>query len=375
MLPGFATPEFTAAFAARHIQEQGVATGHYRTVRGLTVGSVGLGTYLGDADAETDDSYESAVVEFVKLGGNLIDTAINYRAQRSERSIGRALKRLEHEAVARREELVLCTKGGYFSFDGRYPKTRKDVQDWVEKTFFETGILQRDDVAQACHAMSPAYLRHQIAASLGNLGVDTIDVYYLHNPETQLANLDRAGFLKRVRAAFETLEEYAAAGAIRWYGCATWNGFRAAPTSDEYLSLEELVAAARDIAGDGHRFRFVQLPFNLAMLEAARFANQRVGDRLMPLFEAAHRLDITCIASASILQGKLAQELPEAIAEAFPGLPSDALRSIQFNRSAPNLDCTLVGMGRAPHVVENMGLAKRPPAPPETVKRLLLKLA
>jgi len=375
MLEGSATPDATAAFAARRVKDSGAASGHFRTARGLTVGTVGLGSYLGEPDDATDAAYEAAVEEFVRLGGNVIDTAINYRAQRSERSIGRALGRCVSSGLARREELVLCTKAGYLSFDGHFPSNAKELTAWIDRTFYKNGVMRPDDIVEGCHVMTPGYLRHQLSQSQRNLDCDSIDVFYLHNPETQLKEVERPAFLKRIRAAFEALEEMAAARTIGAYGLATWNGFRVAPTTEEYLSLEELVGVARSLAGDSHHFRFLQAPFNLAMLEAARFANQRVGHQLVPLFEAATRLEIACVASATILQGKLSSELPDAIAAVFPGLASDAMRAIQFNRSTPSVAATLVGMSSTAHVVENMGLVKRPPAPGETVKKLLLRLA
>lgn len=49
--------------------------------------SVGIGTYLGEPDEATDQAYTAAVTRAVELSANVIDTAINYRFQRSERSI------------------------------------------------------------------------------------------------------------------------------------------------------------------------------------------------------------------------------------------------------------------------------------------------
>jgi aryl-alcohol dehydrogenase-like predicted oxidoreductase len=377
MIPGYATPEATAAFAARFVKEEDYATGHYRTARGLTFSSIGLGTYLGDADAVADDPYRRAIVEYVRRGGNVLDTAINYRAQRSERVVGAAIRDLTASNTARRDSLVVCTKVGYFSFDNRYPRNARETRDWIEETFIAKGILKSDDVAQGCHAMTPEYLKHQVRQSLSNLGLDTIDVYYLHNPETQLRerDVDQDEFASRMRAAFETMEELVKSGLIRFYGLATWNGFRVPPTSEEYLSLEDLTNVARSVAGDGHHLRFIQAPMNLAMLEAIRFANQRVKSKLVPLFEAARQLDIAPVASASLFQGKLCEGLPPQIAELFPGFATDAQRALQFNRSAPNVLTTLVGMARPEHVTENLAVAKRPPAPVETTKKLLLKLA
>src|SRR5258708_31310385 len=80
-----------------------------------------------------------------------------------------------------------------------------------------------------CHARSPRFLDDQIERSRRNLGVDCIDVYYIHNPETQLGEVPRAEFLRRLRAAFEALENACDEGRIACYGTATWNGYRLPP--------------------------------------------------------------------------------------------------------------------------------------------------
>ena len=91
---------------------------------------------LVNADEETDRRYTEAVVRAVELGVNVIDTAANYRFQRSERSIGAALTELQARGFAR-DELVICTKGGYLPFDGAPPR---DVRQYVEDNFIKTGI-------------------------------------------------------------------------------------------------------------------------------------------------------------------------------------------------------------------------------------------
>jgi len=91
-LPPYATPEGTARYVARFAGR--VAQGHFRQAQGLWVSSIGLGTYLGDPDDATDRAYVEAVKRAVRLGCNVIDTAINYRFQRSERAIGQALREL-----------------------------------------------------------------------------------------------------------------------------------------------------------------------------------------------------------------------------------------------------------------------------------------
>ena len=147
-------------------------------------------------------------------------------------------------------------------------------------------------------------------------GVECLDVYYLHNPETQLSEVAKPEFLNRLRAAFEFLESAVEAGEIRYYGLATWNGFRQDPRGKEAMQLADIAQIAQEIAGGMHHFRFVQLPFNLGMPEALTLGNQMVRERERTLVEVAGDLDITVIASASLLQGQVARNLPKEIGRA-----------------------------------------------------------
>ena len=88
---GRATPAGTAAYAQRFASH--AAGAHFRsTAAGFSVSSIGIGTYLGEPDDATDEAYQAAVERALALGCNHIDTAINYRHQRSERAIGQALR-------------------------------------------------------------------------------------------------------------------------------------------------------------------------------------------------------------------------------------------------------------------------------------------
>jgi aryl-alcohol dehydrogenase-like predicted oxidoreductase len=361
----YATSEGTARYRERFAGE--VAEQHFRFEQNLHISSIGTGTYLGKASAEADRSYAEALVRAVELGANVIDTAANYRFQRSERSVGAALRTLTDERGFTREEIIVCTKGGYLPFDGGPPE---DVRAYVEETFVRTGVADFSDIAAGSHCMTPRYLEHQVAQSLANMGLDAIDVYYVHNPETQLSVVTRAEFDNRLRAAFEQLERERAAGRIRAYGVATWNGFRAQPSAREYHSLERMLELAREAGGDAHGFRFVQLPFNLRMPEALILDNQSLEGARLSLLEVAKALSVTVVASASILQGKVARDLPEEVREPLGSLETDAQTAIQFVRSTPGITTALVGMSRRAHVEENLKLARVAPASADDYSRL-----
>ncbi len=361
MLEGRASGAGTRRYAER-MAAQGLAErAHYRNVGGLSCSSVGLGTYLGDSDAKTDALYEEAFGEALSAGCNVVDSAINYRFQRSERSIGAALSRCAAAGVIRRDEVVVSTKGGYVPFDGSPPRTAEEFSGYLEKTFFGPGVCRPEEMAcGGQHCMSPKYLDHQLSQSLSNLRLSCVDVYFVHNPEGQIPETGREVFEQRLRAAFELLEERAADGKIAVYGTATWNGYRMDPRSKDYLPLERLLALAREVGGEGHHFRAIQLPYNLAMPEAFGLSNQGRGERWVSTLQAAADLGLAVYASASLLQSRLSVDLPPAFKDQVPG-DTDAQRAIEFVRSTPGITVALVGMKQAGHVRENLALARRVP--------------
>ncbi len=337
MLSGFATPAGTQRFASRFPDES--SAGFYRSAQELTVSTIGIGTYLGAMDDETDTAYTSAIRLALDRAVNLIDTSLNYRHQKSERCIARAFETWIQEGRGARDEIVVCTKAGYL-VPGALP---------------DAGLAP-NDVVGGMHCLAPAFLNDQLERSRRNLGLETIDVFYLHNPETQLGHVSEDVFYGRIRAAFELLEQRVSEGVIRFYGVATFPGFRVSGKGS--LSLSRLNTIAHDAGGPSHHFRFIQLPVNLAMLES--------GTVLM----LAATLGITAIASASLLQGRLSRGLPDQIAEALPETTTDAQRSIQFTRSVPGVTTALVGMSQAAHVDENLRLARVAPVPPDQFPRV-----
>ncbi len=363
---GQATSGGTAAFRGSFARNEG----HFRDIGGLWMSSIGIGTYLGEADSETDTAYRESVALAVRSGCNVIDSAINYRFQRSERSIGEALSALFDSGQVSREQIVLTTKGGFLPFDGSPPAGADDFRDYLARTYFDPGCCGQEDIVANCHCITPGYLRHELEASLANLGVEVVDVYYVHNPETQLQEVSREIFAERLTAAFSELEKVAGEGKIGCYGVATWAGFRAGEDESEYLSLEGVLACAAVAGGADHHFRMVQLPLNVGMPEAFSRPNQRVGGETVSFLAAAARLGVSVMASGSILQGRAASGLPPVLAEVFPGFDTDAQRAIQFTRSAPGVGVALVGMRQSAHVEENMAVAGTPPASSDQFKKL-----
>jgi len=353
ILAGHATTKATARFRDR-FAERYEPDFYRRSLDALSTSSIGIGTYLGESDDDDDARYFDTICRAIAEGINLVDTAINYRCQRSELTLGRALQSVVRDGIASREEVVVCSKGGYIPLDRSAPPSRAAYQSYVQAEFYDQGIMSPHDVVAGGHCMAPSYLAHQLSRSRTNLGMQAIDVYYLHNPEQQLDALDRPAFLGRIRSAFAFLEERVSRGEIGRYGCATWNGFRVPPDQAGHLSLEEFVAIAAEVGGKNHHFLVIQLPINLGMVEAVRQPTQQVGGRSVTLLEAARELGIAVVASASLLQARLASGLPQQVREAFPALSTDAQRALTFTRTMPGVTAALVGMKSVAHLQENL---------------------
>jgi aryl-alcohol dehydrogenase-like predicted oxidoreductase len=313
----------------------------------LRISSVGVGTYLGDPDDTTDTAYVNALSAAFENGCNVVDTSINYRHQRSERSVGDALKR----ADVARDEVFVATKGGYIPFDGGVPE---DPSGYIRENYVETGLVPPDETVRA-NCLAPDFLRNQVSKSLENLGIDTVDLYYVHNPETHLREASQEEFDRRLRRAFEALEDEVEAGRVDAYGVATWNGFRVPETRDEHLSMERVAEIARHAANGESALEAVQLPYNASMRDAATDETQTVyGGRATPL-EAADELDLYVFTSASLMQGELVDERVEDV----PRKGTPAQDALEYARSTDGVGTALVGCSSREHVEENLAVLRR----------------
>ena len=228
--------------------------------------------------------------------------------------------------------------------------------------FLDPGLAPASEIAQDCHCIAPSYLADQLERSRANLGLETIDLYYLHNVETQRGAVDRKTFRTRLLAAAAFLEGAAGTGAIAAWGLATWDGLRAPPEHPGHLSLSETLAVAREVGGEGHHFCAVQMPFNLGMAQGLLYRSQETADGRRPALAAAAGMGLAAFGSASLLQGRFAASLPEQVLEAFPECDSPARAALQFARSAPGLVTSLAGVSDPSHARENFGLSGVPPA-------------
>ena len=357
ILDGYAGQDGTKKYL-QHAVSQGIPGAHFRSFDGLYLSSIGMGTYLGQPTEEDDQAVEKAVYDSVKSGAvNVIDTAINYRAMKSEKSIGRAILKLVEDQVISRDEVFISTKNGYITNDGDYPNI--DVMEYITRMYIQTEVMNAEDISSGYNVMNPNYLAKCIEKSLMNMHISTVDLVYLHNAfESWYRDVSREKFTEMLLKVFEVYEKYRSKNKIRYYGMATWTCFRVPPDSPEYLPLEQVVKYAETVGGRNHGFRFIQLPYNLAYSEALLLRNQTVGsEKNLTILQAATKLKIGIFTSIPLFQGRLLHgDVPS-----YGNVTDPISKLVQIIRSSPAVIAPLIGQKKPEHVEENLKVANIPP--------------
>lgn len=354
------------------LEKSGVSAVLRRDFCGSKVSAVAMGTYLGAMDFPTDRLVTQATLEAAAMGVNFFDSAINYRGQRGERALADGLRQLFLTGRMKREEAFVSTKGGYVPLESGAGEDEKAI---FLREYAGKGIVPAGELVAECHCMHPAYLEDQLERSRRNLQLETIDLYYIHNPETQLEEYPERLFYERLHEAFSFLEKARADGRIGAYGLATWDGFRQIPDAPGHLDLKKALAAAQAAAPTAADcgFKAIQLPFNLVMLEAAFLRTQdRPGAQSQSTVECAKELGISVAVSAPLYQGRIAGDLPPFIQKHFKGRGlTDAQIALLFALSVPGVASAMTGMKDPGHVRENTALLKGEPLPLEAINAVV----
>ena len=289
-LAGQATPGGTATYVARVLASPSAnrPTGQgYTTMgsTGLTTSRLGFGGYRIDISS---DEHRHALVKALHEGCNLIDTSTNYADGGSERLIGSVLGELIKTNQLTREEVIVVSKIGYVQGQNlkRAEAREKAGNPFPDMVKYGEGIW---------HCLHPDFLEEQLTLSLDRLGLATLDICLLHNPEYFLSDAKnrklsvdaatlkelRTTFYQRLQQAFAYLEKQVAAGRLQYYGVSS-NTCTAKSDDPEATSLSHMLeaahAAAKSCGQTNHHFRVLQLPMNLFESGALLLPNTGMED-------------------------------------------------------------------------------------------------
>lgn len=216
---------------------------------GWQVSRLGMGTYR--MQRESKEHYD-ALREALISGTNVIDTSANYMDGEAESLIGDVLRDLIAAGRIQRSDVVIVTKAGYIQ--GRNSLLSAELE-FPEQTVFDRSLS---------HCIHPDFLNNQIELSRMRMGLETLDVLLLHNPEYYLKKAKQDGlpegearheYYRRIHTAFEFLEKAREEGRIQYYGISS-NTF---PVYGQYESTELDRLEKEQFPG----FKVIQFPANL----------------------------------------------------------------------------------------------------------------
>jgi aryl-alcohol dehydrogenase-like predicted oxidoreductase len=262
-IAGFATPSGTHLFCQRFPELAGEYNRLGKT--DLLCSPVGFGTYRTDARIA---EHKAALAKAIRMGVNIIDTSANYANGYSEKMIGEVLTKMIDANEIARDEMIIISKGGYIQGEN-YERLQDESQiEDLEIVKYSNGLW---------HSIHPDFLEDQITRSLERLGLETIDVYLLHNPEyyMQWAIKDRMPedeareiYEARIEKAFAYLETEVERSRIKWYGISS-NTFVKPEDAVDRTALEKIwkktTPQSPPSKGEGvlTHFGVIQLPMNL----------------------------------------------------------------------------------------------------------------
>lgn len=294
---------------------------NFVATRGLTLSSLGCGTYLGSDDDKTQHRVVAALRELIGAGLNVIDTAPNYRSGYSESAVGAAVRAACNGGVPR-GALFLSTKVGILP---------------------EGMACDPAEILDGRFCYAPEHILASVAVSRDRLGVSTIDCLYLHNfdeAQTFLSHRQQEETIDGIVRAMRILLEREW---IRYVGLATWDGLRVERDHPAHMDLVEWTRRFERY-GLGDPFAFIQLPLGIWAPEALITPVQiypRTGQPATALV-VARELGLGVMANSSLFQGGVLAIEP-------PGFScqqalSPAQLFVQWTRSVPEVDVTVVGM-------------------------------
>lgn len=243
---------------------------------------LGMGTHGDSSKEEEILRLRRAIKEALQMGVRSFDTAHHYREGHAETILGEIL---DHAAV---DEVVVTTKVGFV--DAPQSLTGSSLRQYLAERY--PSLKNNDELALERHCLAPSFILACLEITAQRLRRRRPNRVLVHNPETQLTRCSLEALEAQLTEVFRIFEDSYRRNEIGGYGIATWQALIIEPEFPYHLSLERLVALARQVGGTNHGFRTVMLPLYPGLPDAATVESQEVRGQRYCALDAASELGL-----------------------------------------------------------------------------------
>ncbi|KAJ3294959.1 hypothetical protein HDU76_006899 [Blyttiomyces sp. JEL0837] len=231
----------------------------------------------------------------LRVGVNVFDTSSHFGNGNSEVTIGQGIREAIEEGVVERDEIIVISKCGHILTEPHLTTWKSHASKSPPQKFHLTNLSQK-----ASHSIHPTFIKSEISSSLSRMGLSTIDIYMINNPERLIhgGSMTMNELLhKHIYEAFVCLEREVQDGRIKGYGvsCNTMH----IKGVDGYIDLKEVSEVARKayaevfgnkgVEGDGlekeggssPNFVAVEYPLNLFEKDAVDLVDGGEGEKTL----------------------------------------------------------------------------------------------
>lgn len=266
------------------------------------MGRIALGTHLGDFSEEDSQKYIQAIIHSIRNGIYTIDGAINYRGMCSEKDEGIAINTLMQEDNLKRDDLFITSKAGLLFGDVR---ASINPQRYLNEILISNGITKEDfaEYEGLYQTLNPLFYETALNKSLQNLGLDYLDVHYIHIPEISRMVMSEKQFYDKMELLFKWYEQKISEGKIRHYGIALEFMVEEPDNENWHFEIEEIKLRSDRAANGNSHLKYILFEYNMECHSANTVANQSINLQKMSLINACHELGLQTVASMPFLQG------------------------------------------------------------------------
>ena len=221
---------------------------------------------------------------------------------RSEKDEGIAINQLIEAGGIKREDIFITSKAGLLFGD---VQEGLNPQKCLAEILEPKGITIDDftEYEGLLQTLNPNFFEIALNKSLQNLGIETLDLHYIHIPEISRLGLSEEEFYTQIEALFHWYESKVSEGKIRSYGIAFEFMTEEPQEAKWHIELKKLKQLAEKVSLGENHLKYILFEYNLLSASANIDKTQTVNGEQMTMLETCRKLGFETVGSMPFAMG------------------------------------------------------------------------